>query len=65
VKRRLPAWGTWMTRTRADALFARWAADEAAGAPIPALCRACGQVLRFAERPHQQMHVWCEPKKES
>ena len=54
-------YGPWITPERVAELFARWAADDAAGVPSPPLCRRCGQLLRFTDRPSQQLHVWCEP----
>lgn len=59
----LTAYGPWMTPERAAAYWARWQADEEAGAPSPALCRRCGKVLRpiTIYRRGQQLHAYCTP----
>ena len=51
-------YGNWITAERADGLYARWLADEAAGAPPSPLCRACGVLLRDPV-PGAQLHPTC------
>jgi hypothetical protein len=51
----------WMTPDRAAGYFARWQADERDGVTGPALCRACGSLLKFPDTPSDQIHAWCRP----
>ena len=58
---RLPHYGPYLTPERIAEYFAAWYAAEAAGEPIPAHFRRCGRLLRESFRPHQQLHLACEP----
>jgi len=49
------------TAHQAAKVWAMWEHDERTGRPSPPLCRRCGTILRFTERPHQQLHAWCTP----
>lgn len=58
---RLTHYGPFLSVEGQAAYFARWEADEASEAARPALCRRCGRLLRETFRPHQQLHLRCDP----